>query len=124
MHVLYVDDDRINLMLFEHACSPVEGVRLSTAGSGAEALEIARRDPPALLVIDLHLSDTAGSALLHDLRQLPGLRQVPAVLCTADDGDTVRAAARSAGFAGCWSKPLDIAALRRELAAFDARLSG
>jgi CheY-like chemotaxis protein len=69
MHLLYVDDDRINLMLFESACAALAGLRLSTAASGAEALELARADPPQLLVIDLHLPDTDGHALLHALRR-------------------------------------------------------
>ena len=43
MHLLYVDDDRINLMLFEAACAALAGVRVSTAANGTEALELARR---------------------------------------------------------------------------------
>lgn len=121
MHLLYVDDDRINLVLFEHACADVDGVRLSTASGRSEALALARRDPPELLAIDLHLSDTNGHDLLLELRELPGLQRVPAYLCTADDSDAVRAAAHAAGFAGCWSKPLDIEALRRELADLGTR---
>ena len=72
MHLLFVDDDRINLMLFEAACAALPGVRVSTAASGAEALGLARNDPPQLLVIDLHLPDTDGYALLHALRRDAG----------------------------------------------------
>jgi CheY-like chemotaxis protein len=124
MHLLYVDDDRINLMLFESACAPLPGLRLSTAASGAEALELARADPPQLLVIDLHLPDTDGHALLHALRRDAARTDAPAYLCSADDSPEVRQAARAAGFAGYWSKPLDIPRLRRALSALGAARAG
>jgi CheY-like chemotaxis protein len=117
MHVLYVDDDRINLMLFESSCAALAGVRVSTAASGAEALELAREQPPRLLVIDLHLPDTDGPALLQALRREAALADVPAFLCSADDGPTVRQIAADAGFTGCWTKPMNSDSLRRELAA-------
>jgi two-component system, OmpR family, response regulator len=117
MHLLYVDDDRINLMLFEGACAGLPGWRVSTAGDGAEALELARTDPPQVLVIDLHLPDTDGHELLRALRQLPALRDVPAYLCSADDSIELRDAAAVAGFSGCWSKPVDRRDLHRDLAA-------
>jgi CheY-like chemotaxis protein len=124
MHLLYVDDDRINLMLFEAACAALAGVRVSTAASGAEALELARQEVPEVLVIDLHLPDTDGPALLQALRRDAGLGEVPAFLCSADDGDTVRQLAAEAGFTGCWAKPMDSHSLRRELAALGFALAG
>jgi CheY-like chemotaxis protein len=124
MHVLCVDDDRINLMLFEGACAAVPGLRVSTAANGAEAIELARADPPHLLVIDLHLPDTDGHALLHALRLVPALCNVPAYLCSADDGPELRQAASKAGFAGCWSKPVDVPTLRRDIAALDLARAG
>lgn len=117
MHLLYVDDDRINLMLFENACAALPGLQLSTAASGAEALEVARDQAPQLLVIDLHLPDVDGPALLERLRREAALHEVPAFLCSADEGPAVRRIAADAGFAGCWTKPVDSQSLRRELAA-------
>jgi two-component system OmpR family response regulator len=117
MHLLYVDDDRINLMLFEAACASLSGVQVSTAVHGAEALDLARERAPQLLVIDLHLPDTDGPALLLALRREAGLAGVPAFLCSADDSPAVRQIAADAGFDGCWAKPLDSQGLRRELAA-------
>jgi CheY-like chemotaxis protein len=124
MHLLYVDDDRINLMLFENACMGLEGVRVSTAASGAEALELARRLAPQLLVIDLHLPDTDGPALLMALRLEAGLSDVPAFLCSADDGPAVQQIAAEAGFSGCWAKPMDSHGLRRELSALGFAAAG
>jgi CheY-like chemotaxis protein len=124
MHLLYVDDDRINLMLFEAACAALGGLKVSCATDGAEAIELAREQLPQLLVIDLHLTDTDGPAVLRLLRQQAGLADVPAFLCSADDGPSVRQLAAEAGFSGCWPKPMDSHSLRRELAALGFVLAG
>jgi CheY-like chemotaxis protein len=115
MRLLYVDDDRINTLLFVEACRFAGGVETETAATGAEALELARRWAPDLLVIDLHLPDTNGYLLLPALRaelQSPGL---PAFLCTADEMALVAEPARQAGFDGCWTKPVDLYAILAEL---------
>jgi CheY-like chemotaxis protein len=124
MHLLHVDDDRINLMLFENACAELPGRRVSTAASGAEALDLARVQPPQLLVSDLHLPDTDGPALLRALRDVAGLSEVPAFLCSADEGTEVRRIAADAGFTGCWTKPVDRQSLCRELASCGLSLAG
>ncbi len=116
MRLLYVDDDRINLMLFENACAALANVQLLTAADGAEALALAREQPPQVLVIDMHLPDTDGHALLHRLRRETSLGEVPAFLCSADDPEQLRHVAAEAGFAGCWAKPVDSRTLRQALA--------
>jgi CheY-like chemotaxis protein len=123
MHLLYVDDDRINLMLFESACAGLPGLQVTTASDGAEALQLAREQAPQLLVIDLHLPDTDGPALLQSLRRDADLPYVPAFLCSADDGPEVRQLAAAGGFAGCWAKPVDSQTLRRELVALGMALA-
>jgi two-component system OmpR family response regulator len=117
MHLLYVDDDRINLMLFENACAALPGLQLATATSSAEALEQVRLQTPQLLVIDLHLPDGDGTQLLATLRREAGLGEVPAVLCSADDGELLRQRAADAGFAACWTKPVDGRSLRQGMSA-------
>ncbi len=114
MRVLYVDDDRVNAMLFEEVCR-AGGIEVACAETGAEALVVAAAFAPELLVIDLHLPDATGYELLPRLRALPGLAAVPAVLCTADDPVEVQMPARAAGFDTCWAKPVDLQALRRQI---------
>lgn len=114
MRVLYVDDDRVNAMLFEEVCR-AGGIEVACAEAGADALALAAGFAPELLVIDLHLPDATGFELLPRLRALPGLAEVPAVLCTADDPMEVQMPARAAGFDTCWSKPVDLQSLRRQI---------
>jgi CheY-like chemotaxis protein len=113
--LLYVDDDRINILLFEEMCRVVGELEVVAAGSGREALEAVRGFRPDVLVIDLHLPDITGYELLPALRAQPGLERVQAFLCTAEDAADVRGAARAAGFDGCWTKPVDVQALLADL---------
>ena len=114
MRVLYVDDDRVNALLFAEMCRLLAGVEVETAGSGAEALELLEEFRPDLLVLDLHLSDTDGAALMPLLRQRLGA-PVRAVLCSADTAEAVQARARAAGFDGWLTKPIELEALRAQL---------
>ena len=114
MRVLYVDDDRINTLLFVETCRFAGGIEIETALTGAEALDLALRFVPELLVIDLHLPDTDGYALLPALRKALGAPTLPAFLCTADEASHVAGPARAAGFDGCWTKPVDLQLVLQE----------
>jgi CheY-like chemotaxis protein len=107
MRVLYIDDDRVNALLFAEVCRLASGVEVQTAFSAAEALAVLDEFAAELLVVDLHLPDGNGIELLPRLRDAAG-RALPAYLCTAEARDRVEALALAAGFAGCWDKPLDV----------------
>jgi len=124
MRVLYVDDDRVNALLFSEACRMAGHVQIETAGSGAEALELIDSFGPDLLVLDLHLPDTDGFALLPLLRQRAGRPALPAALCSADDPGEITERARAAGFDHCWSKPVDLHVVFAALARHGAAASG
>ena len=115
MRVLYIDDDRINTLLFVETCRFASGVDVETAASGAEAMEVALRWSPDLLVIDLHLPDTTGYDLLPALRRALAAPRLPAFLCTADEAPLVEQPAHEAGFAGCWTKPVELDLVLAEL---------
>ncbi len=116
MRVLYVDDDRVNTLLFVEACRVgTTGIEVETAATGAEALEIAAQWRPELLVVDLHLPDTDGYALLPRLRALLSAPALPAYLCTADEALFVEPRAREAGYDGCWTKPVQLRPLLDEI---------
>jgi two-component system, OmpR family, response regulator len=115
MRVLYIDDDRINTLLFVETCRLAGGVDVESAASGTEALELAKRFRPQLLVVDLHLPDTTGYDLLPALRRALGEPALPAFLCTAEEALLVEQPAREAGFDGCWTKPVELQKVLDEL---------
>ena len=110
--VLYVEDDRVCALLMAQTMAAEPGIDLVIAEDGAEALAaVSGGWTPELLVLHAHLPDTSGHALLPRLRALPGLLQVPACMCSADDlaDDYQRAAA--AGFEHHWTKPVATASV-------------
>jgi two-component system, OmpR family, response regulator len=117
MRLLYVDDDRINTLLFTETCRCAGGLQVETAANGSEAIECVMAWLPELVVIDLHLPDTTGFELLQALRRArPALLEVPAFLCTADDAEVVGPSALAAGFSACWPKPTELPFMLEELA--------
>ncbi|MCW7541718.1 PAS domain-containing protein [Aquabacterium sp. A7-Y] len=106
--LLYVEDNRVNAMLFEAAMRLQSDVELRVAENGAQGLEIAAHWIPDVIALDANLPDTNGYELLMRLRQLPPLRETPAFMCSADAMPEDLQRARRAGFVGYWTKPIDI----------------
>ncbi len=123
LRLLYVEDNRINAILFEEAIRLRDGIELRLAADGEEALDQVRDWRPDVLVLDAHLPGMDGFQLLDALRRQPGLDGVPAFMCSADamPGDVERA--EQAGFAGYWSKPINIAKIMRDLDRIGAGLA-
>lgn len=121
LRVLYVEDDRVCALLMAQTMSGEPGIDLVMAEDGAEALAaVAHGWLPDLLVLDGHLPDTSGHALLARLRALPGLRQVPACMCSADDLAEDHQRATAAGFDHYWTKPVPAAVVLACLKALKA----
>ena len=115
LEVLYVEDNRINAMLFEEALRPFDELNLTVAEDGEAALMVARDNPPGVLVLDAHLPGMSGFEVLQALRALPGLNDVPAYMCSADAMPEDIERALACGFSGYWTKPIDILAVTSTL---------
>jgi PAS domain S-box-containing protein len=86
-HVLVADDDPdiaelVKLHLEE------TGFRAVVVGRGVKVLEIARRQRPDLIVLDVLLPDMDGRAVLEALKSDPATADIPVIMLTvlADDG--------------------------------------
>jgi CheY-like chemotaxis protein len=84
-------------------------MRVSAAGSAAEAIELLRRDRPDVLVSDIAMPEQDGYALIRHVRGLPaeegGL--TPAIALTAYARDEDRRRALDAGFQRHLIKPVE-----------------
>jgi CheY-like chemotaxis protein len=116
LRLLYVEDNRICALLFEEAMRLQAFVEVRLAEDSAEALDLVRDWRPDVLVLDAHLPDMDGYALLDLLRREAGLSLVPAFMCSADALPEDVARASRAGFAGYWEKPIDVARVMDDLA--------
>jgi PAS domain S-box-containing protein len=113
--MLYVEDNRINAILFQEAIRLRGQVDLRIAEDGVEALELVQGWLPDVLVLDAHLPGMTGFDVLKQLRAVPGLADVPAFMCSADAMPDDLARARDAGFVGYWTKPIDFARVFADL---------
>jgi two-component system phosphate regulon response regulator PhoB len=89
--VLVVDDEPDIVALVAYHLAKA-GYRVSTAASGPDALEAARREHPALLVLDLMLPGLSGFDVLEQLRADPATRGIAVLMLTArsDEPDRIR----------------------------------
>lgn len=80
--ILVVDDepDIIALVAYHLARS---GYRVSTASTGTEALQAAREERPALIVLDLMLPELSGFQVLERVRSDRALADTPVLMLTA-----------------------------------------
>jgi putative two-component system response regulator len=79
--VLVVDDEpplRLVLRRFLER----SGYDVAEVGTGEEALERIRRDPPDLVFLDLQLPDRSGHSILEAIRAEPATRLLPVVMLT------------------------------------------
>jgi len=65
------------------ALEQLGGYEVRTAADAPSALAIAGQFAPHLILLDLDLPGMSGVAALHALREVDGLREVPAVFLTA-----------------------------------------
>ena len=81
--------------------------RVVATRDGAEALEAARREPPALVLTDLMMPVLSGTELLRALRADPVLQRVPVVVLTALTGRGIRVQSLHEGANDYVPKPFD-----------------
>jgi serine/threonine-protein kinase PpkA len=88
--VLVIEDEpsiRNNIMLM----LKVERYAVIGAENGRIGLDLARRDPPDLILCDVMMPDTDGFAVLEALRAEPRLSEIPFIFLTAlDDRSSMR----------------------------------
>jgi two-component system, OmpR family, phosphate regulon response regulator PhoB len=102
--VLVVDDEPeiVALVAYHLAKS---GYRVSTAASGQDALDMARRERPALVVLDLMLPGMSGFEVLEMLRSDDSTRDVAVLMLTARREEVDRIRGLSLGADDYLTKP-------------------
>lgn len=104
--ILIVDDVPTNRIILKVKLNAAcyEAVQ---AASGAEALELARRHPPDLVLLDYMMQGMDGIAVCRALRADPATAQVPVIMFTASGDDSAKIAALRAGADDFMLKPID-----------------
>ena len=121
--ILVVDDEPdITALVAYHLAK--EGYRVTTAGTGADALRSAREERPDLVVLDLMLPGHSGFEVLAELRRRDETRDVGVLLLTARKEEPDRIKGLTLGADDYLAKPfspkelvLRVGAILRRLAA-------
>jgi two-component system, cell cycle response regulator len=113
--ILVVDDTPENQELKRSILEPF-GYEVLTAGTVADAMDLVRQHPPALIVSDIGLPDASGLDLLRTLKAEPELSRIPIVMITSTYPDAaMRDASLRFGAARFLIRPLDPSDILREI---------
>src|SRR3990167_4026387 len=80
--VLLVEDDKNLREIFEMRLQ-AEGYSTSVAGDGEEALVVALKDKPDLIILDIMMPKMSGFEVLETLRASPDMADVKVIMMTA-----------------------------------------
>ena len=113
--VLVAEDSTDTRIMLKRAFE-LKGYRVFEAENGEQALEMAKRHRPSLIVIDLNMPVLDGLETVRNFRKLEGNGDhIPIVAITAYDVYGMEEAALETGCNGYLSKPLDLSELDRAL---------
>ncbi len=102
--VLIVDDEPHMLRVTELSLRK-GGYQLILGRNGREALELARREHPALIVMDVLMPELDGLSALRQLRQDPETSTIPVIMLTARGHVMTRQEAEESGATLFLTKP-------------------
>ena len=104
--VMVVEDFEDNRFMMRRLLE-MSGYRVLEAINGEEAVELAHREHPQLILMDLSLPQLDGLAATRRIRQHADLRDVPIVAVSAHDTADFHADALAAGCNDYVTKPID-----------------
>jgi DNA-binding response OmpR family regulator len=104
--VLVIDDERsIRMLCRVNLCA--SGMEVLEAPGGEEGLELARREQPDLILLDVMMPGRDGWSVARALVEDPGTREIPVVFLTARADAADRRLGRQLGGVAYVVKPFD-----------------
>ena len=118
-NILVVDDNEMNLRVLKELLHKTE-VKIDTAVSGKECLELTRKNFYHVVILDYFMPDINGFDLLHKIKKQPnGLCKNSAfILLTANAGSDISKKCQNEGFDAYLEKPVDGILLEEYLMAY------
>lgn len=105
-HILIVDDEEINLSIL------VEGLKseykINVAKNGENALRIARRNPPDLVLLDIMMPGMDGYEVCRQIRQIPELTEIPIMFLSSREELESKVIGFEAGANDYLTKPFEM----------------
>lgn len=117
--ILVIEDNQMNMMLIRDLLQ-LEGWRVLEARDAEEGIQLAREQPPLLILMDIQLPGMDGLCATRIIIGDPQLKNIPVVALTsyAMQGDMDKA--KQAGCVGYITKPIDTRNFAEALAQYFA----
>ena len=113
--VLLVEDTEDNRFMMRRLLE-MTGYRVVEAMNGEEAVKLAKRESPNLILMDLSLPVIDGLAATRLIRKLPQLKSTPIIAVSAHDTSDFQSEAIEAGCNTYVTKPIDFNELEELIA--------
>ncbi|HEX9657319.1 MAG TPA: response regulator [Bacteroidota bacterium] len=101
--VLAIDDDKSATDLIQLILES-EGYRVLKANDGKHGVEIAVREHPDLIILDIVMPEMSGFDVAQELKQIPASRDIPIIILTSMDIDETEQAELSEFVSGLMKK--------------------
>ena len=105
--VLVIDDDQPTCEMITLGLE-ADGMRVLTAGDGAEGIEVLDRELVDVVVLDIMMPRVDGWMALMDIRNNPETAMTPVIMLTAKDQDLAKILAFKQGVQQYVTKPFNI----------------
>ena len=105
--ILYVEDNEDNIYMLSRRLKR-KGFEVLTAGDGAAGIEAAKREKPALILMDLSLPKMDGWEATRQLKSSNETKAIPVIALSAHALEGEREKALSAGCDDFDTKPVDL----------------
>ncbi len=106
MRILVAEDSPLNVELLKDLLE-LEGHTVEVARDGVQAVEMARRLRPDVVLMDYHMPRLDGLAATRELQQDPSTRGIPVIALTASAMPAEIQRVLDAGCIGHIAKPID-----------------
>ncbi|MFA5976413.1 MAG: response regulator [Elusimicrobiota bacterium] len=105
--VLVCEDDPAMVRIFQFLLHQQGIQTIFTTASGVEALQIAQREKPTLILLDLMLPDKDGLSVLREIKQIESCQFIPVIVVSGKEAQGHIRAAMDAGAIDYIIKPFE-----------------
>jgi PAS domain S-box-containing protein len=106
--LLYVEDNQANMRLVEQIIARRPDLSLLTAVNGLLGIELARKEQPTVILMDINLPGISGVAAMEILREDPATAHIPVVALSANANPRDIEIGLAKGFFRYLTKPIKI----------------
>jgi len=80
---ILVVDDEMDMRIFISTLLETSGFKPLAAEDGKQGLEIARKEKPSLIILDVMMPRESGITLYRELKNDPDLKKIPVIMLSA-----------------------------------------